>query len=306
MRILHSLTDVSNNDEQSFLKLCDDTRRNALIYTEVLQPRSEEVVKTIKAYIHEFRTFDYEEWKLNLEEITQEVNTAEKSCHLLLQLHESLTVSLKKNEDDAVLALRGLNNLRKSQETERQKLLDNAAESLKIKEWYDRLAMILIVPTIGIGTAIYKKKSAWKQLEVDEILQKAEASDKYEAATQEQADLTENCLVPAILQFQAGLSACSDFLKVTKETLDEMSSQGEKGQNNKAKRYFRLMQKHAEDLYIDCSCFLTSSSHIKTDMKAIPNKSSDKAYVRGWLTDQLAQLDDSLLNKKFLKQISIL
>ena len=163
--------------------------------------------------------------------------------------------------------------------------------------------MLLLVPT---ATVLYKRKSAWKQLEVDKILQKAEESDKDEVATQEQADLTENCLVPAILQFQAGLSACSDFLKITKETLDEMSSQGNKGQNNKAKRYFRLMQKHAEDLYIDCSCFLTSSSHIKTDMKAIPSQSSDKAFVGEWLTDQLAQVDDSLLSQKFLKQLIIL
>ena len=111
MRILHNLTDVSNDDDQSFLKLRDDTRRNALIYTEVLQPRSEEVVKIIKAYMHEFRTFECEEWIKNLEQITQEVNTAEQSCHLLLQLHESLTVRLKKSEDDAVVALRGLNNI---------------------------------------------------------------------------------------------------------------------------------------------------------------------------------------------------
>ena len=53
------------------------------------------------------------------------------------------------------------------------------------------------------------------------------------------------------------------------------------------------MKKHAETLDNNCMMFLTSSSHIRTNLKAIPSEPSDKNYVDKWLSDQLTEFKSS-------------
>ena len=50
------------------------------------------------------------------------------------------------------------------------------------------------------------------------------------------------------------------------------------------------MKKHAAELDGNCLLFITSSSEIITDLKAIPSEQSDQNYVDKWLADQLAEL----------------
>ena len=305
MRILHNQSAVSGEHEGAtkFLELRDKTRKNALIYTDELLPKSEDVVRKIKAYAFEIRSFEYDEWQESLEEITEEVISAEKACKLLLQLHENLIVELKKNEDDAVVGIKELDKLKRVYEDDKKRLLDAATDNLKTKEWYDKLALILIVPTAGIGTWVCSVKSAREQQEMDKNLLKATASGKNGEITEEAVNLTENCLIPAIGNFLNGLNACSKFLTATREELSEMGAKGRKGQEDKKKRYFKLMKKHADELDSNCMFFLTSSSQIRTNLKAIPAEPSDKNYVDKWLSNQLAQFQKTNPGNTMLESV---
>jgi hypothetical protein len=291
MRVLHNQSAVSGEHESAskFLKLRDETRKNALIYMDTLLPKSDDVVRKIKAYAYEIRISSFEEWQESLEEITQEITEAEKACNLLMQLHESLITELKKNEDDAVVGIQELVKLKQIYDDDKEKLFSAAAENLKNKEWYDRLGLVLAVPTLGIGTAIASVKSTQQKRLIETNILKATASGKNGEITQEAVNLTKKRLIPAIASFLTGLKACSAFLTATRVELSEMGAMGRKSQEDAKKRYFRLMKKHAEELDSNCMDFITSSSHIRTDLKAIPSEPSDQNYVDKWLSDQLDQ-----------------
>lgn len=285
MRILYNQSAVSPEHEcaSKFLALRDQTRKNALIYTDKLLPKSEDVVRKIKAYAYEIKSFDFEEWEENLEEITEEVTEGEKACKLLMKMHEKLIVELKKNEDDAVVGIEELDKLRNIYEEDKKKLLETASEHQRNKEWWDGQWWW----TFGINTIIAKKE----QQKTDQNLVMATASRRNGEITQEASNMTKKCLIPAIATFLAGLAACSAFLTATKEQLLEMSEKGKAGQEAKRKkRYFSIMKKHAAELDGNCLLFITSSSEIITDLKAIPSEQSDQNYVDKWLADQLAEL----------------
>ena len=207
----------------------------------------------------------------------------------MLQLHENLITALKKNEDDAVIGIQELAKLKKIYEDDKQKLLSAATENLKSKERYEQLALILLVPTIGIGTWVMSNKADREQKEVDKNLLKATAAGKNGEITQEAVNLTEKCLIPAIARFLNGLQACNEFLTTTREQLSALSEKGKLGQEEAKMRYFRVMKKHAADLDSNCMFFLTSSSQIRTNLNALPTEQSDRNYVDKWLANQLTQ-----------------
>ena len=138
MRVLYNQSAISPEYEcaEKFLELRDRTRKNALIYTDKLLPKSEDVVRKIKAYAYEINLFNFEEWEESLEEITEEMTEAEKDCNLLMKMHEKLMVDLKKCEDDAVVGIEELEKLQNTYEEERGKLLDTA-EKHKSNEMKD-------------------------------------------------------------------------------------------------------------------------------------------------------------------------
>ena len=228
----------------------------------------------------------------NVEEITEEITNAERACKFLMQLHENLIVELKKNEDAAVVGIRELDKLKKIYEEEKQKLQNAADENMKNKEWFDKMALALLLPTIGIGTYIYAIKATLQDQEMNKNILKATASGKNGEITQEAVNLTENLLIPAIQNFLSGLAACNNFLISTREELEEISSKGRKGLEDKKKRYYNLMKNHANDLDSNCMFFLTSTTQIRTNLKAIPAEPSDKNYVDKWLSNQLAQFEE--------------
>lgn len=289
MRVLHNQSAVSGQHDcaSKFLELRDKTRINALIYTDTLLPQSEDVVKKIQAYAYEIKAFEFEEWQENLEDIVEEITNAEEACKLLMQLHEGLITELKKNEDDAVVGITELDKLKQIYEDETEKLMKRAKENFRNKQRFDNLALILLVPTFGIGTWIASVKANQQGDEGKKNTLMATASGKNGEITKEAVNLTEKMLIPAIKEFLTGLSACSGFLTTTRLDLTEMNSEGRKGQENAKKRYFRLMKKHAEELDSNCMYFLQSSSTIRTDLHAIPTQPSDKNYVDKWLAEQL-------------------
>ena len=96
MRILHNQSAVSGEHDGAsrFLQLRGQTRKNALIYTNTLLPKTDDVVKRIKEYAFEIRVSNFEEWHEGLEDITEEVTRAEKACNFLMHLHDNLQLKV--------------------------------------------------------------------------------------------------------------------------------------------------------------------------------------------------------------------
>ena len=286
MRVLYNQSAVSPEHEcaSKFLALRDRTRKNALIYTDKLLPKSEDVVRKIKAYAYEINVFEFEEWEESLEEITEEVKEAEMECNLLMKMHEKLMVELKKNEDDAAVGIEELDKLRNIYEEEKDKLLDAADQHKSNKEWWDKFWFIPFYSS---------NKRKGEEGKMNRNIAKATAKGRNGEITQEASNMTRKCLIPAIGTFLAGLGACSAFLTSTREQLLELSEKGQAGQEAKIgrkKRYFSIMKKHAAELDSNCLLFITSSSQIITDLKAIPSEPCDQNYVDMWLSDKLTEL----------------
>ena len=52
------------------------------------------------------------------------------------------------------------------------------------------------------------------------------------------------------------------------------------------------MKKNVDELDNGCMRVITSSSHFRTDMKAIQAEPGDKSYVDKWLAEQLVKLEN--------------
>jgi hypothetical protein len=291
MRMLHNHTALRGQHKpaSNFLELRDKTRCNALIFTSSLLPESEEMVRNIKRVAFEIQNSEYEEWKENLVDITENFKLKGKKCKYLLMLHESLMVELKKNEDDAVVRTFEMEDLNEIYEKEKQKLLKEASSYEKDKEFLDKLATVLMIPTLGIATLICRSKSKKAKRKSEKKLLEASVSGKNEDITHEAVNLTKEVLIPAITNFLTGLNACNKFLIVSNDQLSEMGKEDE----YEPSRYFRLMKGHAKELNSNCNFFLTTSSQIRTDMRTIPTQSTDKIYVDNWLKTQLAALNEA-------------
>ena len=279
MRMLHNHTAIRGQHKpaSNFLELRDKTRCNALIFTSSLLPESEEMVRNIKRYAFEIQNSEYKEWKENLVDITENFKEKEKECKCLLMFHESLMFELKKNDGDEIY------------EKEKQKLLKEAISYEKDKDFLDKLATVLMIPSLGIATLICRSKSKKAKRKSEKKLLEASVSGKNEDIPHEAVNLTKEVLIPAITNFLTGLNACNQFLIVSNDLLSEMGKEDQ----DATRRYFRLMKGHAKELNSNCNFFLTTSSQIRTDMRTIPHQSTDKIYVDNWLKTQLAALNEA-------------
>ena len=69
MRLLHNESAVSGEHDcaAKFLTLRDETRKNAENYVDALLPKSDNVVRLIKAYVYGIKACDFEDWTLDRE-----------------------------------------------------------------------------------------------------------------------------------------------------------------------------------------------------------------------------------------------
>ena len=271
MRILHNTSAVSgeHNEASEYLQLRERTRRNALVYAKSLLPKVDEVIKKIKGYAFEIRVSTFEEWRDGLEDIVTEVTKAEKSCNQLMNIHENLIDELIKNEADALISIQRLEELTKVYEEDRNTLLKFTEKQLRV------------VPNLDQ----HNTKASMDQEEIKRHLLKTTADRRNGEITKEAINLTEKYLIPAIKNFLSNLGVCKTFFSTTTIHLSQLVKSGS---NSSKKRYFELMKMHVEKLEENCKTFIASSVHMRTDLKSISSKPSDKNHVHNWLSEQLA------------------
>ena len=290
MRKLCNQNSVSEEYEgaSKFLQLRDETRKNALIYTETLLPKTESVVENIRDFAVDIRVSDFNDWHQDLEVITQKAGKAEIACNLLLHFYEKLITEMKQKEDRATLNKIDLEDLKRIYETDRQTLLDSAEEHKRKMKKYQRLGLILALPTLGIGTWVARTKAKKEQQSMKRNLEKAKTTDDKEGKLRETGDLADS-LSPVFSNFVKGLTACGGFLKRTRVELSALNEKGREGQESGWKKRTKdLLRLHAKELNTKCMEFISSSTEIRTNLMAIPSEPSDKDYVQQWFADQLA------------------
>ena len=293
MRILHNTSAVSgeHNEASKYLQLRERTRRNALVYAESLLPKVDEVIKKIKGYAFEIRVSTFEEWRDGLEDIVAEVTKAEKSCNQLMNIHENLIDELKKNEEDALVSIKRLEELTKVYEKDRNTLLKFTEKQLRETEQIEDPMIAKAITNLDQ----HNTKATMDQEEINRHLLKATAHRRNGEITKEAINLTEKYLIPAIKNFLSNLGVCKTFLSTTTIHLSQLVKSGS---NSSKKRYFEMMKMHVEKLEENCKTFIASSVHMRTDLKSISSEPSDKNHVDNWLSDQLAAFDKSDSSQK--------
>ena len=229
MRLLHNESAVSGEHDcaAKFLTLRDQTRKNAENYVDALLPKSDNVVRLIKAYVYRIKACDFEDWTESLDEIREEVLEAEKASNLLKQGHAHMIHVLKKNEVDADICIQEMDMLRRIYEDDANKLLNAACEHLNRKKFYQWLGFFLWLPTLGVASRWAQTTVDREQQKMEESLLKAGASKRNLEVTLEAVNLTRKSLIPSIKIFLAGHQACNAFLKATRQQLSKLSNEGQ-------------------------------------------------------------------------------
>ena len=288
MRVLHNRTEVKGDGKEAvnFAKICKQTRQNSLVFSNSLLPKSEELVKRIKSLAIEVEAVDFSDWEENLDDMREKIDAGEKACKLLIHHHEALITEFKRSEDEAITD-KGFRDLNKAYDEERRKYEEAAEKNLKNYHSHDFWAMVLTVPTLGIGTWIQMGKSAQQLKEWEENYQKAVACVGKKETAKEVFVLSKKLLLPAIQKMTLGLTACCDFLIITREKVSEMK--GGDGKRSASRRYFKVMKGQAKELKVDCFEFLTTASNTRTNLQTIKYESCDEKYAADWVLEKHVQ-----------------
>ena len=292
MRVLHNQSAVSGEHScaANFLKLRNETRKNAENFVHSLLPMSDDVVRKIKAYVFGIKACDFEDWSEDLEEIREEMVKAGRASSLLMEGHASMMKVLKKNEEDADISFQEMDLLKKVYEDETNLLLTAASHHLSRKKTYEQIGLIFWLPTLGLITRWSQARAEQEQRKIEESLLKASASKRNLEILIEAANLTKKSLIPSIKIFLAGHKACNAFIEATTEQLSKLSNKEEGDKTVALRSYFQKMKKHANELDNDCQRVITSSSHFRTDLKSISSEPGDGNHVDEWLVEQLEKL----------------
>merc|ERR1711892_218405 len=111
IRSFYTVNQVSGKEARTFLEVRDNTRKNGIVYADKVLPLTEEVVRSIGVYMNYFTDLDFEEWSECLEDIIDELTTAHTCCQILKQMHNTIIVDLKKNQDKAIVGIEMMNKM---------------------------------------------------------------------------------------------------------------------------------------------------------------------------------------------------
>eukprot|EP00092_Neocalanus_flemingeri_P050756 GFUD01058778.1.p1 GENE.GFUD01058778.1~~GFUD01058778.1.p1 ORF type:complete len:364 (+),score=114.15 GFUD01058778.1:72-1163(+) len=309
LRHLFNESKVTGQDDatKKFLEVRDNTRQNAVVYTEKLLPLSEKVVRSIGYFADYFEDLEFEDWSECLDDLIDDVEKAEGFCDLLKHMHNTMITNLKANEDKAKVGIEMLEKMSLQYERDSQDLKSKALERTDSAETTRTWGNIFAPLTMGISKAVCDSIARQGDIVAKESTALATAKKENADIAQEAVALTSTYLIPAVKDFVAGLEVCSMFLNVTKERLTKMKNKGSKGTK---KPYYLMMKKQSTEINRNCMKFLSITDMMRTDLQSIPSNVSDKNYVDTWLDQQLEEFrkqhhDASFLetSKKWFKSI---
>jgi len=289
-------------ETKKFLKVRDDVRKNAVVYSNKILPVTEEVVRAIGFHADYFEDLDFEEWSENLQEIIEDLEESEDRCAMLHYMHMTILENLSTTSDDANEALISMEDLKTKYEEKAEQLVAEARILQQSADGTRAIGKLFSGFTFGISILIcdYIAENvdvSSKAKTTDSIAMDANAMVMAEASF-----LTKETLIPAVQDFINAVEAIRQFLVKTKETLKKMHKAGDKGLK---KIHYNTMKKKSKGLSDNCMKFLMLTDVIRHSLKSIPSEPGDKNFVDKWLEQEKAKIqkNNSVLGKQFTKML---
>jgi len=311
MRAMYAGKAVSEQDNdpdlKQFREIRDDTRKDAIVYRDLILPKSKDFMVNLSEYCYYYQALEYEEWAESLDDIVQEVREHKDMCVLLLNLLKNLIVPLKKREDKAETLSPTFENLKKKylekSEEMKGKGHTNTAVSTLAAWGLAVGGVALTVATAGVGALVVGAVATLGSVGNAFYVKYSKEQIAKSVAFAEQAkvlDLAILCLsktlIPALKNFVEGLNTAAGVFSLLETELVQLQRRGEKAVEDPKKLHYRMMKKHTETIQKDCKAFLVVLPNIETDLAALPTDNMDKNYVDEWLEKQMKEIKKSMFN----------
>ena len=291
LRSLYAENDVGTSTDVSgkFRKLRDDTRQDAILYLKCHLPISTKFVSSIKDYFEYYEVLDYEEWCKLLPDIHEETRIRLEVAQKVIEMHEKLTISLKKREDQAKIIMTEFKVLQSAFE-EQKEILEASVESKM--NW---ALALLFVPGVNLIAFPYLTSLALEDT-VKAIAKRGQA-DVHGAAVL----IVANALIPALSHFIDGLKKAAGFFQAVEKELQSFDSKARKNIDSSKRLHYKVMSKEAKEIKCLCQGFYAALPDVRTDFAAISSEGTDQNYIDMWLKRQLAEIEKKRSNaQKFL------
>lgn len=287
LRSLFAINQVTSSSPatRAFLEVRDNARKNGIVYSKMVLPMTEEVIRAIGFFSDYFTDLDFNDWSESLEDIISDVEKAQGVCDILKQMHNNIIIELKKNETKAELSITQIEKMAEQFRDEERSLqrkateLNESADEKRDWGWTG-------IFTLGISTAILNSCAADDDAAARESLASAVAKRENAVIASNAVIQTKCRLIPAMKAFINGLEVCTLFLSDTRERLAKMKNAGDKGAR---KPYYLMMKNRAKELNGNCLQFLALTDMMRNNLAAIPTESHDKNYVDTWFDEQKKQ-----------------
>jgi hypothetical protein len=264
LRSMYAENAISNAQSlESCRNVRDAVRRDATVFVSHLLPVTSMVVLNLSSYFDNYLGLNFEDWQKFIKDIVEDLESHQNACQLLIQMTESLIVSLKKREDEAKISVKEMENLTARLEEEMDRLKNEAAEmEKKAKECKEEerdirfktalesmrasvFGAALAIPTFGISLAVGSAAAdevekmgkglvADLQKEKNKLLCEARLAKAQVVSEKKQAEdatraanITKEKLIPVVGKFLKGLEVWNTFFNQTKGELIKMSDKGQ-------------------------------------------------------------------------------
>ena len=212
LRSLFAELQVTGQDEstRTFLEVRDSARKNGVVYSKAVLPLTESVIRSIGGFADYFTDLEFEDWSDCLDDIVADIEKAHGVCEMLKDMHNTIIVDLKKNEDKATVGVLEIKKMTLKFEEEERKLRTQAA-ALSTSADIKRVVGVLTAPfTLGISAFIFGGLAANDEMKSKEKLATAVAKQENKTIALKAVELTSGTLIPAIQNFIGGLEIITE------------------------------------------------------------------------------------------------
>lgn len=288
LRMLFAEIAVSSQSESEtqINELRDSMKKDAMVYSKKILPLCTYFVRLISNFFDYYEHLDYKEWLESLSNIITEVKGYQECCSVLIELHKSLMIPLKKREDEARVILSELDHVTK--------------EYKQVKEFCER--------TAGIGhqwaCALLLHESSIPVAVPYLLIGAAEISMAVAAAKDRQCSINEaalvlvrDTLIPALSQFIDGVGRTAGFFSAMQQQLITFQAKADRAEStrdadceNNPENHYKIMKKMASRIHEDCKGFHAIIPQVETDLLAIRDTSTHRNYVDEWLDKRIEEI----------------
>lgn len=131
----------SSVDVSDFIKILEQTRKDALFYVNIVLSQTAEMIRSIEEFFGYYLTLDMETWIKCLPNILEEVNSFQESCIEVLKIYKAMVFYLNERQQEVLQLISGYEDLNQGLEKRAQAKRKEAKTSFK---WASILRLFLL------------------------------------------------------------------------------------------------------------------------------------------------------------------